>query len=306
MGLVTCNAPDKAGSARLARYARFLLLVAAAAFILVGARSTAEQASFRFAILGDRMGEAQPGVYEQVWREASAERPAFVIATGDTIEGLNDATAPAQWREVERLLLPYKRFPFYAVPGNHDIWSAESEGLFERHTGRPRRYSFDYGGAHFTILDNSRSEELSTEEVAFLESDLKAHAAQPLKFVFSHRPSWLVDVAVRNPDFALHQLARQYGVQYVIAGHVHQLLHLELDGVTYLSMPSSGGHLRGSEEYHDGWFFGHALVQVSAAKADFKIQELKPPHGQGRITQLTDWGMLGLAQDRKATAAPPR
>ena len=107
-----------------------------------------------------------------------------------------DATAPAQWLEVERLLRPYRRFPLYAVPGNHDIWSADSERLFERHSG-PRRYGFDYGRAHFTMLDNSRSEELSTEELSFLESDLKAHAAQPLKFVFSHRPSWLIDAAVR-------------------------------------------------------------------------------------------------------------
>ncbi len=281
-------------------------MAAAAALILARAGGPAEQASFRFAILGDRTGEAQSGVYEQVWREAGAESPAFVVATGDAIEGLDDAAAPAQWREVERLLQPYNRFPFYEVPGNHDIWSAESERLFERHSGRPPRYSFDYGGAHFTILDNSRSEELSAEELSFLESDLKAHAGQPLKFVLSHRPSWLIDVAVRNPNFPLHQLARRYGVQYVIAGHVHQLLRLELEGVTYLSMPSSGGHLRGSGEYRDGWFFGYALVQVSAAKAGFEIRELKPPHGQGRVTRLTDWGMLGLAQGRQATSAPPR
>jgi 3',5'-cyclic AMP phosphodiesterase CpdA len=303
MKQVTRDSHDKARSARLTRCRWFLLFVAAAVFVLVGAGAPADQASFRFAILGDRTGEAQPGVYEQAWREAAAERPAFVVATGDMIEGLDDDAAPAQWREVERLLEPYRRLPLYAVPGNHDIWSAESERLFERHTGRPRRFGFDYGNAHFTILDNSRSEELSAEELSFLESDLKAHAAQPVKFVFSHRPSWLIDVAVRNPDFALHQLARQYGVRYVIAGHVHQLLRFELDGVTYLSMPSSGGHLRASEAYDDGWFFGHALVEVSAAKVDFKIQELKPPHGQGRVTRLADWGMLGLLH--KAAPAPP-
>ena len=31
---------------------------------------------------------------------------------------------------------------------------------------------------------------------------------------------------------ALHRLAKQYGVRYVIAGHLHQLLRFELDGVT--------------------------------------------------------------------------
>jgi hypothetical protein len=124
------------------------------------------------------------------------------------------------------------------------------------------------------------------------------HSAQPVKFIFSHRPSWLIDVALRNPNFALHQLARQYRVQYVIAGHVHQILRFDLQGVTYLSMPSSGGHLRASEEYKDGWFFGHALVTVKGTDVDFQIGELKPPYGQGRVTKPTCWGMRGLVESQ--------
>jgi predicted phosphodiesterase len=290
----------------IAGRARFLFFVAALAFALVRTGTPADQTAFRFAILGDRTGEAQPGVYEQVWQEVAAERPDFVVATGDTIEGLNDATAAAQWQEVERIRQPYSRLRLYAAPGNHDIWSEASEALYQRHTGFPPHYSFDYQNAHVTVLDNSRSDELAAGEIAFLESDLKAHAAQPLKFVLMHRPSWLINVALQNPSFALHQLARQYGVQYVIAGHVHQLLHFELQGVTYISMGSSGGHLRASGEYDDGWFFGHALVEVSGTKADFKIEELKPPHGQGRITRLSDWGMLGLIPGRKGSPAPSK
>jgi hypothetical protein len=118
--------------------------------------------------------------------------------------------------------------------------------------------------------------------------------------IVMHRPSWIVDVALRNPNFALHQLARRYGVQYVVAGHVHQLLRLELEGVTYVSMASSGGQLRLSGLYQDGWFFGHALVEVHAKGIDFQIQEAGPPRGQGRMTKLTDWGMAGL------TSHPPR
>jgi Calcineurin-like phosphoesterase len=251
--------------------------------------------SFRFVILGDRTGEAQPGVWQQVWREAAADHPAFVVTVGDTIQGANDATAEAQWRAAEKTLKPYARIPLYLTPGNHDIWSARSEDLFRKYAHHPPHYGFDYGKAHFTILDNSRSDDLGPEELAFLEEDLKAHAAQPLKFIISHRPSWIVRAALQSTDFPLHQLARKYGVRYVIAGHIHQMLRINLEGVTYLSLPSAGGHLRATGRYQDGWFFAHLLVEVEGADARFQVKELKPPHGEGRVTALSDWGMLGLS-----------
>jgi len=274
--------------------------------ILLCARGAAAPDSFRFAILGDRTGEAQRGVYEQVWDEVAAESPAFVVGVGDSIQGMSDGSAEAEWQEARRILQLYRRFPLYLAPGNHDIWSPVSERLFRQYAAHPPRYSFDYGRAHFTILDNSRSEELPVRELIFLEADLKAHAGQPVKTIVMHRPSWLVDVALRNPNFALHQLARRYGVQYVVAGHVHQLLRLELEGVTYVSMPSSGGQLRLSGLYQDGWFFGHALVEVHANSIDFQIREAGPPHGRGRTTKLTDWGVAGLVSSDQRESAPAK
>ncbi len=113
----------------------------------------------------------------------------------------------------------------------------------------------------------------------------------------------MLNVALRNPDFPLHRLARRYGVQYVIAGHIHQMLHLELEGVTYVSMVSSGGHLRASGRYEDGWFFAHALLEVAGQKVTFRIHETGAPRGQGRITDLADWGMTGLAVKPQTTPA---
>src|SRR5664279_5338606 len=83
--------------------------------------------NFHFVLLGDRTGEAQPGVYERVWRELAAAQPAFVLSVGDTIQGLHDDTAEGEWREVRRILEPYRRIPLYLAPGNHDIWSDASE-----------------------------------------------------------------------------------------------------------------------------------------------------------------------------------
>ena len=260
------------------------------------------QDSFRFALIGDRTGETRAGVYQQAWRELAEEDPAFVVSVGDTIQGLNDRSAETEWRQIEQILAPYRRFALYLAPGNHDIWSERSEALFRRYAGHPQHYSFDYRGAHFTILDNSRSEQLSAEELAFLEADLKAHREQPLKFVISHQPSWLVNVVLRNPKFELHQLAKKYGVQYVIAGHVHQMIHAELEGVAYISLASSGGALRASEKYDDGWFFQYSLVE-GGSNVNFRIKELHSPNGQGRVTNLGDWGIAGLLNKKEHSAA---
>lgn len=257
------------------------------AFLLAGALQA--QDAFHFVILGDRTGEAVDHIYEQVWAAAARTKPAFVVTVGDTIQGLNDATADTEWQEAEKILAPYRRFPLYLAPGNHDVWSETSAQLFRKYAGHPLHYGFDDGPAHFTILDNSRSDELSPGELSFLENDLKAHASQPLKFIVSHRPSWIFNAAALNPEFPLHQIARKYGVQYVIAGHLHELLHYRLDNVDYISMPSAGGHLRASARYEDGWFFGYAALDIHSGRIEFRINELG-----GRITSLNDWGPSGL------------
>jgi len=146
----------------------------------IAQRAVTENDSFQFVILGDRTGETEPGVYERVWREAAAENPAFVLSVGDSIQGLNDATAETEWRQFEQILTPYRRFRLYLAAGNHDIWSARSEALFGKYAAQPLQpshpahYSFDYSQAHFTILDNSGSDSLSPEELQFLERRILA------------------------------------------------------------------------------------------------------------------------------------
>lgn len=249
---------------------------------------------FRFAILGDRTGEAVPGVYEEAWRETDADHPAFVITVGDTIQGGHDDRAQAEWRSVQRTIARYRKYRIFFVPGNHDVWSPLSAELYERYTQRPLHYSFNYKQAHLTVLNNSETDALSPEEIGYLKSDLQGNANQPLKFVFFHRPSWLLQALLKNPNFPLHQLALQYGVQFIVSGHLHQMLRFELGPVTYISIASSGGHLREPKTYEAGWFFQHTLVTVKGNSAEFAIKEVKPPLGQARASGLKDWGTRSL------------
>jgi Icc protein len=267
-----------------------LLLIAAGGVVAY----TSSGSEFHFVILGDRTGGAVPGVYEKAWRETDRDGPDFVISVGDTIEGGDDLTVDAEWQQILHMLAPYRRYRLFLTPGNHDVWSVASAQAFEKYSKRPLHYSFDYRQAHFTVLDNSRSDTMPAEELAYLQKDLQVHQKQPVKFIISHRPSWILQVVLGNPNFPLHRLTKLYGVKYVIAGHVHEMLHFEVDGITYLSIASSGGHLRGTKRYEDGWFFQHTLVTVRGASVNFEIKELSRPVGRSRITQLADWGPAGL------------
>jgi Icc protein len=275
------------------RYCRFAVLAAVLPAWLFCNRASAEREPFQFIILGDRTGDSEPGVYQRVWQEAAAQAPAFLVSVGDSIEGLKDSTAEAEWLQLQEILALYRRYPLFLAPGNHDIWSSQSAALFQKYAAHPPHYSFDYRQVHITVLDNSRSEQLSPDELQFLQQDLQAHQAQPVKFIVFHRPSWLLNAILQNTHFALHQLAKKYGVRYVVAGHLHQMFAVDLEGVTYLSMVSSGGHLRGTERYEDGWFFGYALIDVEGSEVDFHIKEIKPPRGRGRVTGLKTWHTTG-------------
>lgn len=239
---------------------------------------------FRFAILGDRTGGANAAVYEQVWRETGAERPAFVINVGDTIQGGNDARAEAEWRAASRAWSRYS-IPRYFTPGNHDIWSEVSRRVYERQTGRPAFYSFDFGGAHFTVLDNSLELALSDAQMEFLERDLEAHSGAALKFVFFHKPFWLPFLKLGSGEFPLHKLVRKHGVTAVVSGHGHQFVALQRDGVRYLEVGSSGAHFEPpapGDGFEQGWFYHHVIVDVEGGKARFTVKETAPPYGRGR------------------------
>ncbi|HSW50374.1 MAG TPA: metallophosphoesterase [Bryobacteraceae bacterium] len=241
---------------------------------------------FQFAIVGDRTGGPRREIYAQVWEEVDRFRPDFVINVGDTIQGVEDATAEAQWREIRGFLDKYKRYPFFLVPGNHDIWSSFSERLFERENGRPASYSFDHQNAHFVVLDTSRSQDLTPGALQFLEEDLKRNRGREPAFVFFHHPAWLALVKLQSRAFPLHRLAREYGVDYVISGHGHTFIHMVLDGVTYMGVGSSGANIgdvwTAEDRFAAGRFYHHVRARVKGPKAQFTVKELDPPFGKGR------------------------
>lgn len=268
---------------------KFLSLAALAA-----AGAPGQGTGFRFAIVGDRTGTAAPQIYSRVWREVALFGPDLAVTIGDTIQGGKDETAEAEWRAMDPVWKMYRKCPTYYVAGNHDVWSPASQRVFEKEAGHPVNHAFVHGGALFVILDNSRTEDLGEAPMRFLEEQLRRHANLRPKFVFCHKPFWLLPVRVGSRSFPLHGLATKYGVDYVISGHGHQLVHLELDGVRYLEIGSSGGTiergLRLGQGFRDGWFYHWIWAQVRDGRVEMTVKEST---GAGRVFRLADWGPTG-------------
>jgi 3',5'-cyclic AMP phosphodiesterase CpdA len=265
--------------------------------LAVSVWAAAPASDFRFVILGDRTGGARQEVYVQTWAEIDKYRPEFVINVGDTIQGTSDEIAEGQWKEIRAFLDQHKRFPFYMVPGNHDIWNDFSKSLFERESGRAANYSFDYQGAHFIVLDNSRDDLLAPSQLQFLEESLKKNRERRPKFVFFHKPFWLMLLRAENRGFPLHALAKEYGVDYVLSGHGHQFVRLVRDGVTYTEVGSSGANIgepsRPDSDFAKGSFYHFVQVQVKGAQATFTVKELDDPFGKGRSLDAAHWSESG-------------
>lgn len=204
---------------------------------------TREEYPMRFAVIGDRTGGHEPGIYGQIVKEIERMKPDFVLSVGDMIEGYTGDTVAVkrEWDEYKGLLEPLT-MPIYLAPGNHDIWDSTSLGLYERYIGRPH-HSFDIGGMHFIFLDNSRyytAEAFPSEQIDWLIADLEKNMDVRNTFVVLHIPYWIETIAEGKTD-TLHSLFVRYGVDAVFTGHYHSYFSGVFDGVIYTGVGSSGG-----------------------------------------------------------------
>lgn len=265
--------------------------------VIVSRAVTEPKNDFRFSILGDRTGGAQPEIYGRIWREVDLLHPDFVINVGDTIQGGRDADLTQQWNELRPLFQRYSHYPLYFTPGNHDVFNDTSQALYEKESKRPTFYSFDYQEAHFTVLDNSRTNGLTDAQMAFLAKDLEANKDKRPKFVFFHRPYWIAPLKLGSGEFPLHQLAKKYGVEHIISGHGHVFVRIVRDGIAYMEVGSSGGNMTKALEqgqgFKEGRFYHHVWVRVKGSKAMMSVKELDGPKGAGRMFNAEDWDENG-------------
>ncbi len=221
-----------------------------------------EEYPVRFAVIGDRTGEAQEGIYPQVLAEIERLRPDFAVTVGDMIEGYtsDSVTIANEWREYYEEINTALTMPVHLTPGNHDITFDGMLPSYEQHAGKPY-HSFDHRSLHFVVLDNSRweaGEGFPEEQLEWIADDLKKHADASHTFVLFHKPFWYLTLGTGKQD-PLHDILVEHGVDAVFSGHFHQYFSGTFDNIMYTNLGSSGG---GADPGPSGLLYHFVYVTV--------------------------------------------
>jgi Icc protein len=174
-------------------------------------------------------------------------KPAMMLHTGD----VTHLSKPAEFDTAEQIMKG-SRFETHYIPGEHDVIGDDGKQFFARFGGKGATpggwYSFDQGGVHFVGLVNvltfekAKAGGLGTDQLEWLEKDLKGRTASTPIVVFAHVPMWPVypqwGWATEDAPQALAYLKR-FGSVTMLNGHIHQVVQKVEGNVSYQTAMST-------------------------------------------------------------------
>jgi 3',5'-cyclic-AMP phosphodiesterase len=174
-------------------------------------------------------------------------QPDFILHTGD----ITHLSKPSEFDTVDQILQSLSTKNLFFVPGEHDVLEDNGKQYLERYgknTNGEGWYSFDHKGAHFIGLVNVLNLKaggmgsLGTEQLEWLEADLRPLSKSTPVVLFAHMPLWTI-----YPDWgwgtddsaqALSYLKR-FGSVTVLNGHIHQTMQKVEGNVTFHTATST-------------------------------------------------------------------
>jgi 3',5'-cyclic AMP phosphodiesterase CpdA len=157
-----------------------------------------------------------------------ATKPDFVIFTGDLIHddmATDQPTRLSRMTEFMGIVGGITGTMLKFIPGEHD--AAADQGMTFQQVFGPTHWSFDHKGIHFVALDNvsSPTASLGSDQLAWLQSDLKPLDKEAPIVVFAHRPLFPLypqwDWTTADGQMAIDILSAHDNVT-VFYGHIHQ------------------------------------------------------------------------------------
>jgi len=169
-------------------------------------------APFRFVTYGDSLRDAPHG---RVAALARGHRPDLCVGAGDMSQDAIGSYPDLFFRPAAELL---RYTPWFATMGNHD---SPNEGFFRYFRFPEPRYwyAFDYGCAHFTMLNTCMDYRPGSEQWLWLEDDLRRSVGARWKFVFFHHPPYCSSNCEIAGTRVLGPLFERHGVDVVFGAH---------------------------------------------------------------------------------------
>jgi 3',5'-cyclic-AMP phosphodiesterase len=178
---------------------------------------------------------------------ALAVQPEFLLHTGD----ISHLARPEEFDTVDQILKGAAAKDVFFVPGEHDVIGDEGKQYRERYgkgTAGAGWYSFEKKGVHFIGLVNVVNLKagglgnLGSEQLEWLEADVKHLKASTPIVVFAHIPLWSVypewGWGTDDSAQALSYL-KKFGSVSVLNGHIHQIMQKVEGNVTFHTAAST-------------------------------------------------------------------
>lgn len=199
----------------------------------------ASDSAFKFLVFGDSQS-INYDVWHDTLHQAFQANPdaAFFVNVGDLVDVGQDYSQWKAWFNAAQGIID--TIPIMPVVGNHETYTPERKfslpvfftSQFKLPSNGPdglngQVYSFDYGDAHFIILDSQAGEEKSyipdmiEKQKNWLENDL-AGTNKKWKLVFVHRPPYNNKASGgENIRRAFTKIFDKYHIDVVFTAHEH-------------------------------------------------------------------------------------
>jgi len=204
--------------------------------------------SFQFAVVADRTGGMQLGVFHQAVKKLNLLQPEFVISVGDLIDGYtrNADVVHNQWDEFDAIIGEL-RMPFFYIPGNHDFTNEVLADIWIKRLGESY-YHFLYEHVLFLCLNTEDRNfyGISNDQAAYFENVLNTYRDVRWTFVFMHRPLWDYGDKAGYEHIETALQGREYTL---FSGHHHNYVKKNRNGKNHFVLATTGGgsELRGVE-----------------------------------------------------------
>jgi hypothetical protein len=197
---------------------------------------------------------SNPGAHDQVATgmitayNANSDFQSLIISVGDLVyNGASESYWDNEffnhsYQNIQKMLAT---LPYQSCIGNHEGTGV----LFKKYFPYPyvdgRYWSFDYGPAHFVLVDQYTSYGPGSAQLNWITNDL-ASTNKPWKFIVLHAPGWSAGGGHENNTSVqnyIQPLCLQYGVQILFAGHNHYYARAVVNNIQHITTGGGGAPL---------------------------------------------------------------